>query len=428
MNDDRTLERAARSWLEEGPTQAPDRAVDAAIARIQTTSQERELWLPWRSNRMNRFAIPAAAALVVVLAAVLLIPRLASDQVGPQPSSTSEPTLRPSPSPRLDYSDLGGRILVEHLGNAIDESEMPTTEYHPERRRLYFLDPATMSRADAVEFLPGQPPTGKLHADVSLDGTKVVFMDRAENAQVWIANLDGTGLRLLSEPCDCSELDPAFDPTGTKVVYVHLENGHRNSGSGANLGHYATGPQTRTWLEIRDIASGEVTVLDGTMRTAEDAWPAQPDWSPDGTRIVFDRITWLANELAAPTGLLQIVEVSSGDVTDLPFPGHVPGDADWSPDGAKLLFGDYPISQFGSIGETPPLDMYTVNADGTGLTDLIGGAGGSWLPDGRILYQSNNLRIMNADGSGALEVARGSNDLTELAFGFVYVSHWVPDR
>jgi len=31
MTDDRSLERAARSWLESGPTEAPDHAVDAAL-------------------------------------------------------------------------------------------------------------------------------------------------------------------------------------------------------------------------------------------------------------------------------------------------------------------------------------------------------------------------------------------------------------
>ena len=40
MTDDRSLERAARSWLEPGPTQAPDRAVEAALLQIQTTTQD----------------------------------------------------------------------------------------------------------------------------------------------------------------------------------------------------------------------------------------------------------------------------------------------------------------------------------------------------------------------------------------------------
>ena len=34
MTDDRSLERAARSWIEAGPTRAPDRVVEAALHLI----------------------------------------------------------------------------------------------------------------------------------------------------------------------------------------------------------------------------------------------------------------------------------------------------------------------------------------------------------------------------------------------------------
>lgn len=113
MTDDRTLERAARSWLEEGPTLAPDRAVDGALSRIQTISQERDLRIPWRSPAMNRFVIPAMTALAVVLVAVLLVPRFASNNVGPQPSSTPVPTIAssPSPTPRAMTRSMEGGTL-----------------------------------------------------------------------------------------------------------------------------------------------------------------------------------------------------------------------------------------------------------------------------------------------------------------------------
>ena len=67
MNDDRSLERAARSWLEEGPTRAPDRPVDAALTRIQTTRQERD-WIPWRFPNMSPAIKLAGAAIVAVIA------------------------------------------------------------------------------------------------------------------------------------------------------------------------------------------------------------------------------------------------------------------------------------------------------------------------------------------------------------------------
>ena len=79
----------------------------------------------------------------------------------------------------------------------------------------------------------GLERTGKLNADVSDDGTQVVFMDTADPARVWIVNIDGTGLRQLSGDCSCDELDPAFDPTGTKIAFVHVEGAHRSSRFGA---------------------------------------------------------------------------------------------------------------------------------------------------------------------------------------------------
>ena len=92
MTDDRSLERAARSFIEVGPTQAPDHAVDAALARIQTTPQERD-WFPWRSFIMTTPARVAAVAILGVLAvggALYLI--------GPAGPSVGSPSPSPAPS------------------------------------------------------------------------------------------------------------------------------------------------------------------------------------------------------------------------------------------------------------------------------------------------------------------------------------------
>jgi len=95
MTDDRSLERAARSWLEEGPTRAPDRPVEAALRAIESTSQERVLRIPWRLPRMNPITRVAGAALIAVIAVgvVFLAVRPSSGVGGPSPQPTTTPSV-----------------------------------------------------------------------------------------------------------------------------------------------------------------------------------------------------------------------------------------------------------------------------------------------------------------------------------------------
>jgi hypothetical protein len=109
MTDDRSLERAARSWLEAGPTEAPDRAVEAALLRIQTTPQERDLRIPWRLPKMTTPARVATAAVIGVLAvggALFILGRPGQTGVG-GPVPTSTPTESPTPIPSATPSPTG---------------------------------------------------------------------------------------------------------------------------------------------------------------------------------------------------------------------------------------------------------------------------------------------------------------------------------
>ena len=110
MNDDRSLERAARSWLEEGPSRAPDGPVEAALARIQSTRQERDL-VPWRLPTVNAFtklAAGLAAAAVVLVAGYALLPRVGGPGAAPP---TPSPTAVPGASPAPTVSDAACRLI-----------------------------------------------------------------------------------------------------------------------------------------------------------------------------------------------------------------------------------------------------------------------------------------------------------------------------
>ena len=351
----------------------------------------------------------------------------------PSPSPAATPGATASPAARLDYSDLPGRILVEHLGNALDLSEQNATDYNPDKRRFYFMDPTDMSSGTAVEFLPGQPATGKSAADISNDGRKVVFQDWSEETRLYEANLDGTGLRRIPVDCTCALLYPDYDPTATRIVDVRVEG-------------------EQSWLEIRDLATGRVTKIESTTGPAADAVPEQPAWSPDGRTIAFSRITWgLPNDhdigtvhfgdRAPLSAVLSLLDVAAGTVTTLPIPPNlVPGDPNWAPDSRTIVFAAGPLSTTAGITDMPHWN-YAIQADGTGLNVIPGIGSPEFLPDGRhILYKTScigfstascdtpdSFGVMLADFSAPLWVQEGGMDLTDLPQGFSQVAHWVPD-
>ena len=126
MTDDRSLERAARSWLENGPTQAPDRAVEAALLRIETTPQERDLAVPVEVPNMPTSPLAAAAVIgVLAVGGALLVlggspqpvvvpPLDPSTSILPSPSEAAQATPRPTPTATITPLKDDGVIVFEH--------------------------------------------------------------------------------------------------------------------------------------------------------------------------------------------------------------------------------------------------------------------------------------------------------------------------
>lgn len=136
MTDDRSLERAARSWLEDGPTQAPDRAIERALHQVEMTSQERGPWIPRRVTSMfqrMQFTVAAIAAVVVMgvgIAAFLGMmntPSLGS-LASPAPAS---PTPIPPPIPDGTYvadpipvAEIEAALAAEQILTSVQEASV----------------------------------------------------------------------------------------------------------------------------------------------------------------------------------------------------------------------------------------------------------------------------------------------------------------
>jgi Tol biopolymer transport system component len=190
----------------------------------------------------------------------------------------------------------------------------------------------------------------------SPDGSKIAFTSHGE---IYVMNADGTTpIRLTNEVG--GNISPAWSPDGSKIAFVSFRDGN-----------------------------GEIYVMnaDGTnpIRLTEYAETNQkPAWSPDGNKIAFAR--WVGSGYA-----IYVMTVDGSNIARLTQGDDF--DPDWSPDGTKLVF--WRLKECGTwFGESYcATDLYITNADGSGITQLVGSpegypaefTGPAWSPDGRLI-------------------------------------------
>ena len=420
MTDDRSLERAARSFIEAGPTQAPDRAIEAALLLIETTPQERDLRVPWRIPSMITPARVAVAALVGVLlvgAAAYYFERPGQPAVGvpgPSPAATASPNASAVPTSSAaggptDYAGLQGWIVFEHFGQAPDGS---TTTFDPDRRQIWLVH---ADGSNLHELAPGNP-VGKASPDISPDGNRVIFNSWEGPAQIWEASIEGGEPVLVSTDCaeaiTCFEHDPTYSPDGKRVAFMRVEG---------------TDPSQSSVIGVRDLETHQVTLLEPTRVPLTTGDLAQPTWSPDGSQIAYHHNTQTPTDERPTKIRIEIINVDGTGLRELPAPAGEAeaGDPDWSPDGSLIVFSTMPNREGEGTSGSP--GIFTIHPDGTGLTDvcgtcLQGGIAPSWTPDGEhiLFWGFRTWALMDPDGANAAHI--NSPDLTwfgeELGYGY----------
>ncbi|MHB9026575.1 MAG: DUF5050 domain-containing protein [Armatimonadota bacterium] len=272
--------------------------------------------------------------------------------------------------------------------------------------------------------------------NLSVNSKIVYWSSSFGNTEIFSMNADGTNqTRLTDNPMHDDH--PAWSPDGSNIVFISDRDGNDDlyvmNHDGTGVTRLTNTPQEEenwpNWSldgsQIVFSAFGDIYVInpDGTGRTKITSTATSevtPCWSPDGSRIAY--ISLVDQE----HGALCVMNADGTEQTRLTHnSSNYEYSPAWSPDGNTIAFQR-------NTGEQ--LEIYLINPDGTGVTQLTDTSAytpawsyrPAWRPDGaQLTFVSqrdfgSEIYTMNADGSNitrlTFDVPTRFNDITAGAW------------
>ncbi|MCP5054455.1 MAG: hypothetical protein GY940_45225 [bacterium] len=261
-------------------------------------------------------------------------------------------------------------------------------------RQLHSISPNGSQRR---QLLTGAT-RGDYSPNLSPDGKRLLFTtSRLGQWKIAITGVGGKEFRLLINPSPGYENAAAWAPDGKSLVFSS-----------------APGPGQAIWQLFRANADGTDPrkIIDTQFQCFK------PAFSPDGSRIAFERA-----DPSAGYSDICLMNTDGSDILNLTRDKSTRDcGASWSPDGNTLAFI--------SIAGGPRVNLAAVSRDGKNLRTIAADVGHypgpgivfyfrtCWKPDGKQIaysaHDGNDIEIyrINPDGSGKENVT--SNDIDDV--------------
>jgi hypothetical protein len=289
----------------------------------------------------------------------------------------------------VEYTIALGTALRDLSGDALEAeySATFTTDNPPLNNKIVFEDRATgigeihfmnPDGTGVVQVTDRSAGGWSMSPALSPDGTAIAFavwVPDVADWEIYTINVDGSGLRNLTNHPSYDGWRPTWSPDGTRIAFFSARTGDD---------------------EIYTIGVDGSGLERLTFDPADDAHPA---WSPDGARIAF-----VSNREAIDPLRFGIYVMGADGSQPTLLTEHTSDDdwPAWSPEGTRIAFVS---DRSGSRG------IWVMNADGSTPILLIDGGASTpaWSPDGtRIAFDvGGDLYIMNADGTDAQRIRNG---------------------
>jgi Tol biopolymer transport system component len=244
----------------------------------------------------------------------------------------------------------------------------------------------------------------------SPDGKRIAFAGRDVSgcgcgSFLYVMNADGSGLTQIPNT-GFNAYGPSWSPDGKRIAFTNIA-GRREQGCA---------PLTDIECENRGLYDIFTIGVDGsglTQLTSGNNADVDPAWSPDGAEIAFISSRFLPDHLSSEFALLWKMNADGTGQTNLTRNASDERDPDWSPDGRRIVFHSDRQPHYGGS------KIWEIDRDGSHLVQLTGEPSPTgyidrwpaWSPDGaRIAFTSTRsdegwrIWSMNAAGTDRTQI------------------------